>query len=442
MSRSPRAREIAVRRLLRVEDDGAFVARLGNDALDPAEARRASGFVAGVTRQRRWLDFLLDAFYRGDVEALQPELRQILRVGLYDLVVRETPPHAAVSEAVAAARVLLHRGAAGLTNAVLRAASRAHAAGTLPEPSTGNVAGDLAVRYSHPTWLVKRWLARWPRDEVEALLTADNAAPAFGLRVNTLRATRDEVLGRLRAMGVDARPSEYLDDAVVTRQLQPVLRSELVGEGVLAVQDEAAALVVRVLDPQPGEAVLDAAAAPGGKAIAAAIRMGDRGRLVALDLSEAKTRLVAEAAGRHGVSIVEAVAGDLLTWEPDAVFDRVLLDAPCSGTGVLAKRADLRWNRSPEDVASLAELQDALLDAAARHVRPGGTLVYSTCSIEPEENEDRVGAFVERHRDFSPVTVGDSVPAAMVRPDGTYAALPHVHGTDGAFAARLLRSPT
>lgn len=435
---TPSAREIAVHRLLRVEDDGAFVARLAQKGIDPADARRASEYVAGVTRWRRWLDHLIGRFYRGDIDTLQPELLQVLRVGLYDLVIRETPPHAAVNEAVGTARALLHKGAAGLTNGVLRAVSRQLE--NLPVPSTGDRADDLAVRYSHPTWMVRRWLERWPEAEVEALLVANNAAPTFGVRIHLLLTSRASVQRRLEAMDVHAEPSRWLDDFLTTQQLQPILRSEAMTSGELAIQDEAAGLVVRVLDPQSGEAILDAAAAPGGKAVYAALRMRNTGRVVALDVSEAKKRLIRTSADRQGASIIETDTADLREWDPGEAFDRVLLDAPCSGTGVLAKRADLRWNRTPEDLIELAALQDALLDAASRHVRPGGVLVYSTCSIEPEENGARIDAFLNRHPEFSLHPVGNAVPEAMRQPDGTYAALPHRHGTDGAYAARLLRT--
>jgi 16S rRNA (cytosine967-C5)-methyltransferase len=210
---------------------------------------------------------------------------------------------------------------------------------------------------------------------------------------------------------------------------------------VAAVQDEAAALVVQVLDPQPGESVLDCAAAPGGKALHAAERMNNAGRLVALDAHAGKLALVERAARAHGVTIIETVAADLrkAAGRPAlaGAFDRVLLDAPCSGTGVLGRRADLRWNRSETDIAELAALQDELLDAAAATVRPGGLLVYSTCSIEDEENAARVAAFLARRPEFAREDVDGLVPPAMRTPDGDYQALPHVHGTDGAYAARL-----
>lgn len=436
---TPPARDLAVHRLLRVEADGAFVARLSGGRVPPDVARQVSEYVAGVTRQKRWLDFLVGQFYRGDVEALDPELRQVLRIGAYDLAVQGVPPHAAVDEAVAAARRLLHRGAAGLTNAVLRALARALRSGALPTPRTGDEADDLAVRHSHPTWMVRRWLARWGPEATRRFLLATNGAPRYALRCTAGAPGLDALAERLKDLDADPQPSAWLDDFLTVGRLQPVLRGGLVKEGVCAVQDEAAGLVVRALDPQPGEAVLDGAAAPGGKAVYAALRMGGRGRVVAVDVSESKADLVRQSAERQGVAAtVEAVAADLTAWAPPTPFDRVLLDAPCSGTGVLAKRADLRWNRRPEDLAELAALQDRLLDAAAAAVREGGLLVYSTCSVEPEENGDRVASFLRRHPEFAPEPVGDAVPAAL-RDGDVYRALPHVHGTDGAFAARLRR---
>ena len=415
------------------------MARLSDADEDPSDARLASELVAGVTRHRRHLDFVLDHHYRGDPRALAPLLRQVLRIGLYELLVRGTPPHAAVSEAVEAARALFHPGAARLANGLLRAVARAHERGALPAPDSGDVVDDLAVRESHPTWLVRRWLDRYGEAETLALLRAGNAAPAYGLRVNLIKTTQEALGERLTALGVGWRPSDHLDDFVVVERLQPVIRAGLLDEGVCAVQDEAAGLVVRVLDPQPGERVLDGAAAPGGKAVYAAQRMQDRGEVVAVDVHEARTALVRRAAEVQGVTIVRPVAADLRRYEPEAPFDRVLLDAPCTGLGVLTKRADLRWNRREEDLAELMALQDDLLDAAARHARPGGLLVYSTCTMEPEENAVRVAAFLERHPDFRREPVGGLVPEAMRTADGDYAALPHRHGTDGAYAARLRR---
>jgi 16S rRNA (cytosine967-C5)-methyltransferase len=434
---APRA--LALDRLLRLERDGAYVSRLSDgEAAGRADERRAADFVAGVTRHRRYLDFLIAQFYRGDAQTIEPRLRQVLRIGLYDLLIRETPPHAAVGEAVEVAKRAIRPGAGSLVNGILRSVLRARESGRLPQPSTGNVVRDLAVRHSHPNWIVRRWVERFGPEEAERLLVHDNAAPRYALRVNTRRHRVDDFRADLDALGVAHEASPYLDDFVRVERLQPVLRAGWFDEGRCAVQDEAAGLVVRLLDPQPGETVRDVCAAPGGKALYAAMRMGDEGQVLATDLNRGRAGLVRTSASKHGLRIVEAAAADARNLHSAA--DRVLLDAPCAGTGVLAKRADLRWQRSESDLADLTQLQDELLDAAAALVRPGGLLVYSTCSLEPEENEERVAAFLARTDGFSLGSAAGHVPPAFVDEHGAYSALPHIHGTDGAFAVRLRRS--
>ena len=440
------ARTLAISRLIRVEEEGAHVARLSHPSADAATARAALDYVAGVTRQKRYLDFALSSVVRRPLGSLDPPLRQALRVGAFDLL-RGTPPHAAVGEAVGSVADLMHRGAAGFANGALRALARRLADGALPEPN-GPLADRLAVRHSHPTWMVRRWLDAWGEDTTEAFLRSNNAVPRYTLALRGGADARPDALADLAELGADPAPSRWHDGMVSVGRLQPVLRAGWLDAGRARVQDEAAALVVDVLDPQPGESVLDAAAAPGGKAVGAALALGGVGRVVALDVSETKARLVGRAAQAAGAEALETAVGDLRTWAADAPFDAVLLDAPCSGTGVLAKRADLRWNRSPDDLAELGALQAELLDAAARHVRPGGRLVYSTCSVEAEENDLQAGRFLERHPDFAVEPVGDRVPAEMrdalaSRPDGAdiYRALPHIHDTDGAFAVRFRRSP-
>jgi len=264
--------------------------------------------------------------------------------------------------------------------------------------------------------------------------------PSYSLRINTLRTSQEEFGKRLTDLDIAWRPSKYLNDFVVVERLQPIIRGGLLADGLCAVQDEAAGLVVRMLAPQPRETILDGAAAPGGKALYAAQLMKNEGRIVAVDLHEARTRLIGTAAGAHGSRIIEPQTADLRTAEFDTQFDRVLLDVPCSGLGVLAKRADLRWQASLDKIEELVGLQDELLDAAAHHGRPGGLLVYSTCTIAPEENAERVRAFLERHSSFSTEQVESVAPTSMQTPEGYFATLPHIHGMDGAFAARLRKA--
>ncbi len=438
------ARAEAVRQLDRIEVDGAYIGLTQTDAteaLDPREARQATDYVAGVTRWRRWFDFLLQQFYRGDLAAMEPTLRQILRIGLYDLLVLEKPPHAAINEAVELAKTMVRRGAGGLVNGILRTVQRQRE--TLPTPSPDDHAEALAISHSHPTWLVRRWLDRFGPDETEALLRWNNARPTFGLRINVLKTSREALTEQLDELNAEWEASPFLDDFVRVQSLQAVVRAGLLEQGLCAVQDESAGLVVRLLDPQPGETIIDACAAPGGKAIYAALRMENTGMVRAYDIHAGRTALIQQAAETQGTTIVQSAVADVRNLAAHATppqADRVLVDAPCSGLGVLAKRADLRWHRTPEEITELRDLQDELLDAAAQLVRPGGLLVYSTCTIAPEENADRITAFLDRHPEFVHESAAALVPDTVVSPEGYLTTYPQRHHIDGAFGVRLRRT--
>ncbi len=393
-----------------------------------------------MTRWRRWADFVVAQFSSRPPEKIDPPVRQILRLAIYELTERSTPPHAVVNEYVGLVRRLARPQAAAFANAVLRRIAEKVEA--LPEPVGPDTAENLAIRYSHPTWMVRRWLDRFGEQETRELLLYNNRLPVFGLRINPLRTTGASAERALTEAAVEWSTSPLMDDFLRIGSVQPVVRLGLLERGEAHIQDEAAGLVVRILDPQPGETIVDGCAAPGGKVLYACIRMQNRGRIVAIDRSDKRLRLAHTACSAAGCSIGEFHVADAtsLPSELSSVrADRVLLDAPCSGFGVLAKRADLRWRRSPEDLVRLTALQDKLLDSLSQLVRPGGTLVYSTCTIEPEENEHRVDAFLSRNSAFDCENVSSVVPPEMVTEAGSFASLPQRHGIDGAFAARLRR---
>lgn len=437
-------------------EGGAYSGLLSSGrGADVAEATAAATrLVAGVTVWRARLDYQLDQLYDGKAGVLQPPVRAVLRCGLYELQHGGVAPHAVCSQWTEACRAAGKSRAAGLVNALLRRAVRGPLPAPPPPPAAAQpadpaAAAALGLCHSLPAWIAGRWWARLGRADAEALMAASNrGAPAFGLRP---RAAGAEPLAALAAecarLGVPSAPSALLPhhmlrlEGVSLAPLLPMLRA-----GDAALQDEAAALVVRLLDPGPKERLADLCAAPGGKALFAAA-LG--ARVTALDSSAARLEMLRAAAAAYAAD-VECLHQDLTLFRPPAPFSLVLLDAPCSGLGVLAKRADLRWRRSAGDVADSAARAQPLLAAAARLVAPGGALVYSTCSTEPEENEEVVRAFLRsaegagwalERADEQVLRDGSRLPPAALSPCGAFLApLPHVLGTDGAFGARLRRA--
>ncbi|MFO7173163.1 MAG: 16S rRNA (cytosine(967)-C(5))-methyltransferase RsmB [Bacillota bacterium] len=448
------AREVALRALVRIEVDGAYANLALDQALsrwalpDPRDRALATELVYGVTRRRGTLDWALGQVASRPLADLTPWIRNILRQGAYQLLYLDRiPASAVIHEAVELAKRYGHPGVAGFVNAVLRGLQRRLPELPFPDPER-DPAGYLEVAESAPRWLVERWLGEYGPEEARALLAAMNQPPPLTARVNRLRTDREALIQRLAAEGVTAQPTRYSPDGVVLTGVASAASLEALPshrEGLFTVQDESSMLVAPVVDPRPGETVLDIAAAPGGKSTHLAERMGDQGRVVAVDLHPHKIALIEAAAKRLGLRSVEPVCADGRT--VGRLFagraDRVLCDLPCSGLGTLARRPDARWRKRPEDIPTLAALQLELLRAAAQALRPGGVLVYSTCTITREENLAVVEAFLAEHPDFRPDDLTPFLPEALRGEPGVQEGwiqlLPHRHGTDGFFIARLVR---
>lgn len=435
-------RQLALKRLLRIGREGAYIGLVSgavDDASDAREERLATELTAGVTRWRRQLDFIIDHFYGGDPDGLEDVVRTVLRLGVYDLIHLKTPPHAAIHETVELAKRHGAKRAAGLVNGILRSIDRSR--DDLPRPASGDDIEDLAIRASHPSWMIRRWVERYGYDAAERICDWNNRTPRFGIRINTLRISPSDFRSRLDEAGIAWSPARFIDDMVVVDSVQMLIRGGFITDGLCVVQDESAALVVRLLDPQPSDRVLDACAAPGGKAAYAAALMQGNGEIMAIDINPRRTKLIERAAERLNVDIIKTMTADAtrLPATFSETFDRVLVDAPCSGLGVLAKRADLRWRITESDLLELESVQHDLIRSAAGAVKSGGTLVYSTCTIEPEENARQVEAFIEEHPDFEPIDASTLLPADVVDDEGYLVTLPHIHEMDGAFGAAFRR---
>jgi 16S rRNA (cytosine967-C5)-methyltransferase len=447
-----RARLLALRVLERVQRAGAFAdvmlhAHLGRSTLPAGDRAFATDLVNGTLRWRGRLDFLLAQILDRDLEKLEPLVANALRLGAYQVVCCErVPDSAAVDQTVRCVRAAGADRAAGLVNAVLRRLVTEHERIDLPALHNDPV-GHLSHTLSLPGWLAGRWLERLGEEEAAALARACNEIPPLSVRANATRTSAAALLDELRTRWSEAAPCRFARDGIVLgRRGNPALDPAFL-DGRFTVQDEASQLVIGLLDPKPGERVLDACAAPGGKATAIAERLGRNGELVALDRHPRRLDLVRRQARRLGLPRVRCVQRDasrpLLDLAEAASFQRVLVDAPCSGLGTLRRNPDARWRVRPDDPARLAQIQLAILRNAAAVLPPGGVLVYSACTLLPEENEDVIRAFLEQEPEFRPCR-SDELPAE-VRPvlgsDGFLRCLPHLHDTDGFFAARLVRQP-
>jgi 16S rRNA (cytosine967-C5)-methyltransferase len=433
-SRTTSSRHLAIDALVRIED-GAFAhilvpQLLRGSGLSARDRALTTDLVYGTVRMQRTLDFLLAGVSNRKLTALDAPVRAALRLGAYQLLVG-VPAHAAVGETVNT----VDARARGFTNAVLRSLARLGPPFRIP--GDDDIA-SIALRTSHPDWIVRTLVDTFGAADAIATLTLDNEPPAVTVRVNPSRTSVEDLAAELTAAGVEVRTGALVSDALLLRHTGDVAALAAVADGRATPQDQASQAIVDVLDPQPGDRVLDVASAPGGKATASAERMRGAGIVVAADLHPGRVRAVARAAARVDLegTIAPFVADGRALPVRDGTVDRVLLDAPCSGLGVLRRRPDARWRVKPADVRDLAALQCALLEAAARAVRPGGCLVYAVCTLT---NEETVG-IDEWARDKLADFVATTRPASPWRPHGRGAILlPSDAQTDGMFVLRLVR---
>lgn len=408
----------------------------GSGAMDRRDRAFLMELAYGVIRHRDTLDWILRKFF------LKPRMPGIdtlnnLRAGAYQIFYMRVPGWASVNEAVN-----LEKRHKGLVNALLRNVLRGRKEiESELNGMKGRIGGsespvlDISVLTSHPEWLVKRWAKRLGPTEAYELAEANNRTPTLSLRVNALRATREEVLLRLNGMGMEAEPTPLSPDGILLKghhaysELEPL-------RGLVTAQDEAAQLMSYMLNPRPGERVLDACSAPGGKTTHMAQLMNDNGEIVAMDSDKGRLEVLKENVSAMGLGSVTIVQADIAEYEKPGSFDRVMLDAPCSALGTIRRNPDVKYRHKRKDLEKFKEKQTRMLVSAAGLLRPGGTLLYCTCSTEPEEGEEVVAEFLKTSEEF--YIIEDL--HAVVEPlssGGFVRTWPHRHGTDGFFGALL-----
>ncbi len=441
------ARSAALEALKEVEEREAYLNLVLNRilsgiSLSDAERSLFTELAYGVMQRRNTLDWVLSLFLNRPMEKLTIWIRNILRMGVYQLLyLPRIPDSAAVDEAVKLAYRYGHRGVAGLVNAVLRKVSAEK--GSLPWPSREeNPALYLSLRHSYPLWMVERWMENMGFEEAEAFCAAGNKVPPLTVRTNTLKLSKAELKKRLELEGVGAEDLVYAPEGLHLKLNKRLVELESFREGLFQVQGESSMLVAPLLNPQPGESVLDLCSAPGGKAVHLGILMQNRGNIVAADLYPQRLKLVQDAARRQGIDIINIEKLDGRSVDPDkeGAFQRVLADVPCSGLGVIRRKGDLKWRRRPEDISSLSELQLQLLKGAFKYLCRGGVLLYSACTTEPEETTGVIEKFLAAEPSAKLVMLSPLLSEKLrgeEKREGMLYLWPHKHNLDGFFLARI-----
>lgn len=435
------AREAALKALEKCRRDGAWSGAaidgvIKKEGLDARDGALASRLCLGVLQNADLLDYYIGAFCSQSVKKLEPKVRDILRIGVYQLVfLDKIPPRAAVNETVALCRTAGLSRASGLVNAVLRRVGDNIA--SLPEIPNAGSEEHLALKYSHPLWLVSRLIDERGYDFAEEFLRCCNMPGSLDIQVNTLKVSVEDYCRALARADIPHTPCDFPRGCI---ELCGGTVTSLPGyeEGLFYVQDRAARTAVEISAPKKGDTVLDACSAPGGKAFAAALRMENEGSILSCDIHEKKLALVRRGAERLGIDIITTRARDAREYDPslDSAFDVVIADVPCSGIGVIRKKPEIRSKRE-EELRSLPDIQLAILESLSRFVKPGGTLLYSTCTVLKAENENVVRAFLARHGDYAleAFDIGNETVQSGMR-----CFFPNTDGTDGFFAARLIRT--
>ena len=436
------AREVALLTLYTCQrqggwSDGVLKKQIAAAKLDSRDAALATNLCFGVVQNQMLLDFYLSKFSSIPLTRLESKILQILRLGVYQMLFLTKIPHsAAVDRSVEMAK---HHSknprASGMVNAVLRSFQRSM--NHLPTIPQQNPVEYLATLYSHPTWLVEELIEALGEEEAARFMEANNAQPPTTAQVNTTKTDAASLTKRLEEAGVMVQPHPWLPDCLILSRTGNLESLSAFQEGLFYIQDPASRLAVMTAAPKPGMNVLDACSAPGGKTFASAMCMKGEGRIISCDLHPHKKKLINAGAQRMGLSLIEAKTQDGKEFRPEweEAFDCVLVDAPCSGLGVIRKKPDIRY-KDPEPLMQLPEIQKEILENVSRYVRPGGTLLYSTCTILERENGNIVNEFLAKHSEFSAVPFELPGPIGTVQ-SGQITLWPHRHGTDGFFIAKL-----
>lgn len=438
-------REIAMKILLDINTKNAYsniqINNYLNKYTDPRDENLVRELVYGVLENKIYIDYMLSKSSNIKIKKIDLSILEILRLGIYQIMFMDKiPERAAVDEAVKLAKIYSNKGSVGYVNGVLRNITR-------NKEDIKNVDHDdkvkyLTIKYSHDENLVKRWIEIFGADFTEALLKKNNERPSLNIRVNSLKISKKDLIKSLEEKGIKTRPLKYADDGLEVENPSKITELDEFKKGYFTIQDESSMLVSQIMDPNEGSLILDLCSAPGGKASHLGQKMNNRGKIIARDIYDHKLELIRSTSKRLGIDIIEVENYDALKYD-ESLFEKadyVLLDAPCSGFGLIRRKPEIKYNRDREDVAALSKLQYDILNTVKAYVKPGGNLIYSTCTIEPEENILNIERFLRENSNFKLVSMEDKLKNHENLPtlkDGYIQLFSNVHNTDGFFIAKL-----
>lgn len=447
------ARTCAVKIICRYERSDAYLDKLlnvefrNNNLLNDFDRSLLNELAHGVVRWLRRLDWFLNGFYRGNYEKCVPELKNAMRVALYQILfLNKIPYSAAVNEAVEYIKRIHGEKHAGIVNGLLRTIIRTLDSLVWPTREIDEV-NYLGIIQSHPNWLVRRWVQRYGFDNAQKLCEANNKRPPVTVRYNRLKTTEKEFTDYLTGKGLIFAKAHYIEEYFNVKIFSKIAEDEFFRKGYFSVQDESAGLVSLLVDPKPNELILDVCAAPGGKSLHMRELANGRSNILAVDKYLLKAENMKKNFDRLGIENIVPVHDNVAAPSTEALtkkfigkFDKVLVDAPCSGLGVLSKKPDIKWKRNSEDILKMQNIQLEILENSVRYLNKNGVLIYSTCTIEPEENIELIEMFLEKYPEFSIDNAEQFVKKELVGDKGCIETFPHIHNVDGAFAARLIRN--
>ncbi|MDY0234421.1 MAG: 16S rRNA (cytosine(967)-C(5))-methyltransferase RsmB [Gudongella sp.] len=440
------AREASIKALYDINNDSLYsqivIKNYDDNILKLEDRNLFRELVYGVLENQMFLDYIIKDLSKIRFNKIHPLILEILRIGLYQLFFSDRiPESAAVNESVKLAKKYGHKGSIGFVNGILRNANRRKEEFLAIELSDSNE--KLSIRYSHPIYLIEKWIEQYGKFFTLALLKANNSSPKLNIRVNTLKTDKKSLEKSLKEKGLDVIQCKFAKDCLILNNPNRVTETDEFKNGLFTIQDESSMLVTEVMQPKEKSSVLDICSAPGGKSTHIAQWMNNNGQIIARDLSYSKLDLIKDNIDRLGIDIIETQHQDALDLDKKSIskFDYCLVDAPCSGFGLLRRKPEIKFNKTKDDIESLIDLQSKILKIASEYVKPNGYLIYSTCTINKDENIKQIENFIKQNQEFElvPIVLESDMIISPTQGLGYIELFPNIHGTDGFFIAKMIK---